>query len=234
MKDKSVDVNSLIVHLGASPDAADAYKFVGANALHSLFRHYKHDNMIDLARSLIEARFIDIDAQDSIGRNALHFLFQYYHHDNLIELVYFLVEKGITNVNAQTVKTGWSPLHVLFRYYKHGDLFDITNLLIEREVDLNLRNMNGWSPLHHLCRYYNHENLLDIVLLLKQNNIDLRARTEYGHSAFRLLSTVWKSFMHKNRVIAMIQSEDENLPTLLDYFYDWLTGSIDDSLNDDE
>ena len=40
--------------------------------------------------------------------------------------------------------------------------------------------------------------------------------------------------MNKNHAIAMIQSEDENMPTLMDYFSDWLTGSIENSLNDEE
>lgn len=176
--------------------------------------------------------YIDINDQDTFGRNTLHFLFKYYQHDNLVDVAQFLIENKYIDVHAQT-KTGWSPLHVLFRYYKHGNLWEITKILIGRKADINVRNLNGWTPLHHLCRYYNHENLYDVILLLKKNNVDLRARTADGHSASYLLSTVWKSFTDKHNVISIIHSEDENMPISLGYFSDWLTGSIDDSLNDE-
>jgi len=233
--DKNIEISSLVVQFSALPNLPDAYKTFGANALHTLFRHYRHDNLFDLTCILMAENVININDRDSYGRNALHFLFKYYQHDNLIEMAQFLIENKYIDVHAQT-KTGWSPLHVLFRYYKHDNLMDITKLLIGRKADINVRNLNGWTPLHYLCRYYNNENLNDVFLLQKKNNVDLRARTASGHSASYLLSTVWKSFISKNYVIEMIQrnSEDKNLSTLLAYFFYWLTGSIDDSLNDNE
>jgi len=134
VKDKrTVDVNKILSQISAEPPKDGQYLLIrDGNALHFLCRFYEHDNLIDLARPLIE-NGIEIDAQDSNGWNALHFLCCYYHHDNLIELVRFFIDKGI-DVNAQT-NSGKNPLHILYesanRYYQ---LNDLTKLLIEKGI----------------------------------------------------------------------------------------------------
>jgi len=133
VKDKSsIDVNKIFSLMSSKPPEDGRYLPIrDGNALHFLCRFYKHDNLIDLARPLIE-NGIDINAQDSDGWNALHFLFGYYNHENLIELVRFFMDKGV-DVNAQT-KLGWNPLHALFRFHRY-DLLNLTKLLTEKGID---------------------------------------------------------------------------------------------------
>ncbi len=240
--DRSVDVNLVIILLSMSPKTTDTRMTLGENALHALFRHYKHDNLIDLVRILTDHYDSDVSASDSVGRNILHYLFQYYEHENMLELVQFLLEYrgcGYGHYCSSQTKTGWSPLHVLFRYYRYDNLFAIVKLLIEKTNGFFLKkNLRGWTPLHHLCRYYKHDDLLDIFLLLKEHGYDYYMSREIenttdGHSATYLLKTAfWNQPKNKDKIIEMLR-EDRTEPKVSSIFSQWLTGSIDDFMNEE-
>ena len=149
----------------------------GFNALHDLCRNYPEDNLIDVARFLIE-REIDVNAKTSKGSNVLHLLCRYYHRDNLIYIIRLITEKSSIDTNEKDPDE-WTAFLILCRYYHHSNLIDLIQLLIEKGANVNCKTPEGWIAFHVLQKYFPvKEQSDDIIKFLNAKSTEENKGTE--------------------------------------------------------
>lgn len=145
----------------------------GWTALHYLCRHYSHDNLIEIAKLMIE-NGAEGDVKENLDDlTALHLLCENYNHDNLIELVKFLIENG-TDINAKLKSDGCTSLHILCENYNHFNLKELIQLLIEKGVDVNLKTKDGYTAVDKFKSNYKQDNMPQIIQLLSADGNDFR------------------------------------------------------------
>ncbi len=119
----------------------DAKNQDGWSPLHMLCANYKHDDLEELIKPLIE-RGVNVNSRTPDGRNSLHILCGNYKYENLPSLLKILKEKNI-ELNAKT-KQGWKPLHYLCRNYKHKNLIELIKLIdIDGDIFKVNENISG-------------------------------------------------------------------------------------------
>ena len=155
----------------------------GINALMALCSNYKHDNIIDIVRLLVE-NGININAtSDDMGWNALVTLCYNYRGKNLLDVVNYLLTIGppYIEVNLEENK-GDNALIAACDSYRHASLLEIVRLLVTHHIDINWNNPKlKCNALITLCAStYGKSNLIEIIQFLLDNQIDINATTADG------------------------------------------------------
>ncbi len=134
--------------------------------------NYQQENLLDIARMLIESSEHPreyLNSKNALEETALHKLCAQYSHENLFSIVKLFVENG-ADVNVASLLNR-TPLLQLCKYYQRDNLIDIVQLLIQKGANVNAKDSDGKTPLIELCDPCQPQVKIDVIQLLVDSGV---------------------------------------------------------------
>jgi len=134
-----------------------------------------------VAKLLINAENIDLDAQSNLGTTALMFATIFDRKNQNYNLVKELIDAK-ANINMQNKKC-WTALMMAARYSNNRSTNRAVKLLLEANADVNIQAENGRTALSMSSQYTNTESSLNTIKLLLQAKAQVNMRDNNGWTA---------------------------------------------------
>ena len=182
----------------------DGLRFAGMTGLHAAACF----GLTELAKRLIDAGAVDVNAACSDNTTALHWAVQY----NRPEMVELLLQCDAVDPNVQDAKRD-TPLHIAV-VWSMGNSDDIVRSLVKKKARIDIRGCKSWTSLSWAIMYGPQSTAKILIESLE----DIDAEVCEGWSPMRQAMTYYDSERSDTALIDLLLTKgvDLNRPSIID------------------